>query len=99
MKSKDGALGEDDVLDLINHVILPPQLPQVEEPDPSRINNNLVQLLQDVTRTFDQRTCAAWASVSKMLSTLGKTEQARALNDDSLSADLKALNTGGEYRI
>ena len=97
MGSNNSALSEKDLQILINHIALPPQLPQTEEPDPCRINSNLVKLLQDVARTFDLRTCAAWASVSKMLSALDKTEQAKALNDESLRADLEALNAGGEY--
>ncbi|KEQ74499.1 hypothetical protein M436DRAFT_34467, partial [Aureobasidium namibiae CBS 147.97] len=88
-----------DLQDLINHVALPPQLPQSEEPDPSRINGNLMKLLQDVAETFDLRTCAAWASVSKMLSALDKTEQAKALNDVSLRADLKALKSGDCFAL
>ena len=99
MEATNAALSVGDVHNLINHVALPPQLPQSEEPDPSRINSNLVHLLQDAMKTFDRRTSAAWASVSKMLSALDKTEQAKALNNDSLRADLKALNPGGECQV
>lgn len=99
METTHGTLSAEDIHNLINHVALPPQLPQSEESDPSRINSNLVHLLQDAMKTFDRRTSTAWASVSNMLSALDKTEQAKALNDDSLRADLKALNPGGECQV
>jgi hypothetical protein len=96
MGSNTSALSVQDLHTLINHVALPPQLPQTEEPDPSRIDKSLLHLLRDAMNTFDLRSSAAWTSVSKMLSTLDKTEQARALNDDSLGARLKDLDAGGE---
>jgi hypothetical protein len=99
MGSNIDALSVKDLQDLINHVVLPPQLPQSEELDPSRIHSNLVNLLQHAVKTFDHRTHAAWTSVFKMLSALEKTEQARALNDDLLGAALKALNTGGQCQV
>jgi hypothetical protein len=100
MRSDNGAFSDEDVQNLqnlINHIVLPPQLPQKEESDPLKINSDLVHLLRDVTKTFDQRTSAAWISVIKMLSTLDRTEQTSALNDESLGADLKGLKAGGQY--
>lgn len=97
MEANNAALSAADIQNLINHVALPPQLPQKEEPDLSTINNNLLHLLQDVTQTFNSRSCTAWAHVSKMLSSLNNTEQARSLRDDLLGAHLTALNPGGKY--
>jgi hypothetical protein len=97
MAANNGALGVADVQNLINHVALPPQLPQSEEPDLSTINKNLLRLLLGITQSFNNRGCAAWTSVAKMLTTLDKTEQARALRDDLLGAHLTALNPGGKY--
>lgn len=97
MGSKNSALGVEHIHNLINHVALPPQLPQSEEPDLPSINNDLLRLLQDVTQTFNNRSCAAWTSVSKMLSALDKTEQVKTLRDDLLSTLLTALNPGGKY--
>jgi hypothetical protein len=99
MGSKNGALSVHDVHDLINHIALPPQLPQSEDSNPSVINSNLLQLLQDVTKTFDHRTCGAWTFVSRMLSALDKTEQAKTLRDDLLGGSLTALKPGGKYCI
>ncbi|KAH0034044.1 hypothetical protein KCU78_g2340, partial [Aureobasidium melanogenum] len=95
MSSTSSVLEVQDVHDLINHITLPPELPQTEDLDPYTINRNLFHLIQDVTETFEHRDSAAWTAVSKMLSALGKTEQAKSLNDDSLGTHLKALNTGG----
>jgi len=97
METTHGTLSAKDIHNLINHVALPPQLPQRAEPDLPRINNNLLHLLQDVTRTFKYRSCAAWTHVSKMLSALDKTEQAKSLRDDLLGAHLTALDSGGKY--
>jgi hypothetical protein len=99
MGANSSALSVEDVHSLINHIALPPQLPQTEELDPSRIDRNLIHLLQGVLKIFDLRGQAAWLSVSKMLSTLDKTEQARALNINSPGADLQALNAGGKCQV
>lgn len=85
-----------DIQNLINHVALPPQLPQSAEPDLPSINKNLLRLLQDVAQTFKYRSCAAWTHVSKMLSALDKTEQAKSLRDDLLNTHLTALSPGGK---
>jgi hypothetical protein len=99
MESDNSAPSVQDLQNLINHVALPPQLPQTEEPDPSRIDKSLLHLLRDAMNTFDLRSSVAWTSVSKMLSMLDKTEQARALNNDSLTANLRGLNAGGECQV
>lgn len=99
MRSTGSALGVQDIQNLINHIALPPQLPQTEELDPHTIKRNLLRLIQDVTENFERRNCAAWTAVSKMLSALGKTEQAKSLDDGSLDTHLKGLDAGGEYQI
>jgi hypothetical protein len=99
MEANNGAFSVADIQNLINHVALPPQLPQSEEPDLSSINDNLLRLLQDVTQTFNNRSCAAWTSVSRMLLSVDKTEQAKAVRDDLLSSHLTALKSGGKYYI
>jgi hypothetical protein len=97
MGSNSGALSVSDAHDLINHVALPPQLPQTEEPNPSAININLLRLVQDATKTFDHRICPAWTFVSRMLSALDKTEQTKSLRDNLLGGYLTALRPGGKY--
>ena len=97
MEAANGALHVREIHSLINHVALPPQLPQSEEPDLPSINNNLLHLLQDVTQTSKNSSCAAWTHVSKMLSALDKTEQAKSLRDDLLGTHLTALDSGGKY--
>ncbi|KAG9764117.1 hypothetical protein KCU73_g1100, partial [Aureobasidium melanogenum] len=88
-----------DAQDLINHIALPPQLPQSTESDTSTINGNLLRLLQDVTKSFNHRACPAWTSVSKMLTSLDRTEQAKTLRDDLLGAHLTALNSGDCFAL
>lgn len=97
MSRDDGTLSARNVQDLINHIVLPPKLPQCEDTDPIGIRRDLLGLLQNVVKTFDHCTCAAWISVSKMLSTLGQTEQGKHLQKDPLSARFKALDYGGKY--
>lgn len=99
MRPNGSALSVQDVQNLINHIALPPQLPQTEEPDPSTINKNLLLLLQTTGKTFEYRNCAAWTSVTKMLSTMAKSEKAKTLSDDFLSTHMEASGPGGEYRI
>lgn len=94
-----GAQSLQDAQDLINHIALPPQLPQSADPDTSTINKNLLHLLQDATKSFNCRACPAWASVSKMLSSLDHTEQAKTLRDDLLGSHLTALSPGGKRRV
>lgn len=88
-----------DAQDLINHIALPPQLPQSAESDASAINRNLLHLLQDATKSFHHNACPAWTTVSKMLSSLDYTEQAKSLRDDLLSAHLTALSPGGKQHF
>jgi hypothetical protein len=88
-----------DVQDLINHIALPPQLPQSADSDASTINRNLLHLLQDATKSFDHRPYTAWTSVSKMLSSLDLTEQAKTLRDDLLGVHLTALSSGGKQHF
>ncbi|KAI4721480.1 hypothetical protein E4T48_02363 [Aureobasidium sp. EXF-10727] len=99
MASKESALSAQNIQDLINHIALPPQLPQTAEPDPSTISRNLLRLVQDVTKTFDHRACTAWTSVSKMLAMLDHTEQAETLRDDLLGAHLTALDPGDCFAL
>ncbi|KAG9762013.1 hypothetical protein KCU73_g2114, partial [Aureobasidium melanogenum] len=88
-----------DVQDLINHIALPPQLPQSADSDASTINRNLLHLLQDATKSFDHRPYTAWTSVSKMLSSLDLTEQAKTLRDDLLGVHLTALSSGDCFAL
>lgn len=88
-----------DAQNLTNHIALPPQLPQSADADPSTINKNLLRLLQDVTKSFDHKACPAWTPVSRMLSSLDHTEQAKALRDDLLGAHLRALGPGGKQHL
>ncbi|KAG9514191.1 hypothetical protein KCV07_g8292, partial [Aureobasidium melanogenum] len=88
-----------DAQDLINHIALPPQLPQSAESDASAINRNLLHLLQDATKSFNHNACPAWTTVSKMLSSLDYTEQAKSLRDDLLSAHLTALSPGDCFAL
>lgn len=88
-----------DTQDLINHIALPPQLPQSAEPDTTTINRNLLHLLQDVTKSFNHTACPAWTSVSRTLSSLDRTEQAKTLRDDLLGAHLTALKPGGKHYV
>ncbi|KAG9566451.1 hypothetical protein KCU71_g4050, partial [Aureobasidium melanogenum] len=81
-----------DAQNLINHIALPPQLPQSADSDTSTINRNLLHLLQDATKSFNHNACPAWTSVSRMLSSLDHTEQAKTLRDDLLGANLNALS-------
>ncbi|KAG9663822.1 hypothetical protein KCU64_g1072, partial [Aureobasidium melanogenum] len=94
MRPNGSALSVQDVQNLINHIALPPQLPQTEEPDPSTINKNLLLLLQTTGKTFEYRNCAAWTSVTKMLSTMAKSEKAKTLSDDFLSTHMEASGPG-----
>ncbi|KAH0338328.1 hypothetical protein KCU81_g7698, partial [Aureobasidium melanogenum] len=94
MRPNGSALGVQDVQNLINHIALPPQLPQAEEPDPSTIDKNILLLLQTAGKTFEHRNCAAWTSVTKMLSTLAKTERAKTLSDGFLITHMEASGPG-----
>ena len=88
-----------DAQNLINHIALPPQLPQSADSDTSTINRNLLHLLQDATKSFNHNACPAWTSVSRMLSTMEKTEQAETMRDDLLGTHLTVLESGGEYYL
>ncbi|KAK6003187.1 hypothetical protein QM012_001032 [Aureobasidium pullulans] len=88
-----------DAQNLINHIALPPQLPQSADSETITINSNLLHLLQDVTKNFNHRACTAWTSVSKMLSSLAHTEQAKTLRDDLLGAYLTALSPGDCFAL
>ncbi|KAH0276074.1 hypothetical protein KCU91_g4106, partial [Aureobasidium melanogenum] len=102
MASQGGAPGAQSLQDaqnLINHIALPPQLPQSADLCISNINRNLLHLLQDAVKSLDYRVCTVWSSVSKMLSALEKTEQAETMRDDLLGTHLTALKTGDCFAV
>ncbi|KAH0276467.1 hypothetical protein KCU91_g3852, partial [Aureobasidium melanogenum] len=88
-----------DAQNLINHIALPPQLPQSADSDTSTINRNLLHLLQDATKSFNHNACPAWTSVSRMLSTMEKTEQAETMRDDLLGTHLTVLESGDCFAL
>ncbi|THY36728.1 hypothetical protein D6D01_00185 [Aureobasidium pullulans] len=99
MRLESGAVSAQDLRDLTNHIALPPQLPQSEDPDRCTINKNLLHLLQDVTEIRDRHTSGAWNSVTKMLRALDESEQAGILRDDMLDTHLSALGTGDCFAL
>ena len=87
-----------DLSGLVNHIVLPPKLPQSEDLDSATINRNLLYLLQDVTAMLSSRIGPVLKPVIKMLSALLTTEQTDKLRDGLLQAQLSALETGGMWR-
>ena len=95
MSLRDHKVSADDLANLVNHIVLPPKLPQREDLDSATVNRNLLLLLQDVTATLASRVGAVLEPVTKMLSALDAAEQTDKSRDGLLQAQLSALKAGG----
>lgn len=95
MSLRGHKVSADDLANLVNHIVLPPKLPQREDLDLAAVNRNLLCLLQDVTAALTSRVGAVLKPVTKMLSALDATGQTDKLRDGLLQAQLSALEVGG----
>ncbi|THY63972.1 hypothetical protein D6C98_00911 [Aureobasidium pullulans] len=100
-------VSREDVVDLANHITLPPNLPTSEEDQPAVIEQNMIHLAQAAITSMDATSSQAWSRVSDMLlklnsikkmreydySVLGR-ELSRMRRDDCLAFHLHAQNCG-----
>jgi hypothetical protein len=86
-----------DVVDLINHIALPPKLPTSKDEQPTVIEQNLLYLAQAAIATLDTTSSQAWSRVSNMLHQLDNIKQKNGYSHAALALQLSGLKLDGEY--
>lgn len=95
-------LSEEDISYLLNHVFLPPKLPQRDDNDKDTDRNvALCRLVSDASREFSkflpQSQQRQWSTVSRMVRNL--LEATRVLDKDVLVTNISTLVYGGQSRF
>jgi len=90
----------EDILYVLNHVFLPPKLPQKNDDDTVTDRDQvLCRLAYNASRDFftflPQSQQAQWSTVSRMLKNFLKG--ARVLDKDVLVTDISHLRDGGQF--
>ena len=91
------AVDAQNLYDLVNHIVLPPRLPQSADIKPEIIEQNLLHLVRDVLPAMESGTCPAWTDIARMLSKLDLVKNANGLDSNTLRADLATLAPDGLY--
>jgi hypothetical protein len=92
---------------LTRHVFLPPQLPQQDESDGSRMDYHLISEVEKASRLFIKLlptssestsigTIANWERASKMLLKMSNLHQNQFLFRNDLVSSFKLMGTGGK---
>jgi len=97
VNSSPGPPSSEDVLYALNHVFLPPKLPQEEDHGPDR-DVALCRFIYEACQEFlevlpSQDQQRKWSTVVQMLKNL--LESTQVLNRDVLIADILRLENGG----
>jgi uncharacterized protein (DUF608 family) len=95
----DLGIGLKSLTDLVNHVVLPPRLPQCEDANPASLEKNLLHLARCVTATYtsslDSFTQTAWKPVVTMLGDWTEIKQGSDLRNDVMVSKLASLKPAG----
>lgn len=82
----------------INHIILPPKLPQAQDVDCEGVENDMVCIVQHAARTLQPslhpEASQAWRPVLEMVSDLADMRQGPGLRDDRLHSKISTLKPG-----
>jgi hypothetical protein len=87
---------DDHLVSLINHIALPPKLPQTEERDTPGIEKSLLRLTENVLSEYDNRSSAAWKAVSKMLRQSSGVRSGSGLDAEQLDTALLNMELDGK---
>lgn len=95
-----GDIGPDNLKFIINHVFLPPKLPQAMEEHTETKNSALLKLLQRVAETYHRNTTGSeklqWNPIIQMLTTLCSLENGSSLPAQSFRDAVVRMRTGGK---
>lgn len=97
----EGGVELRDLSAVINHVVLPPQLPQQEDGDQYSVEDDLVHLTDDVAQrmlpSLPLEHHPSWQSVLKMLYKLKSVKHGTGLRSDVLEAHLTSMKPSGTF--
>lgn len=82
---------------LINHVALPPQLPQRADEYPGVLQKNLLCLVQGVIPSVNHEAHETWRAIASMLTALGDVMIAEHIDPVKLLSQISALSPGSMY--
>lgn len=96
-----GDVGSEELEYIINHVFLPPKLPQKAEDYTDAKNSTLLKLLQHVAETYLQNGTDSerlqWALIIRMLTNLRSLENGSSLPNKEFRDAIVGMKTGGNY--
>lgn len=107
-KNEERAIGTHFLQFLINHLVLPPKLPQSQEEDLDKGHNVLLDFIYRNAVKFgnlcDKDDQMHWKHIVKMLSVWKETSQSGALSPDVLETNLMSMKPNGKdyldfYRV
>ncbi|CAD0047260.1 unnamed protein product [Aureobasidium pullulans] len=84
-------VSREDVVDLANHITLPPNLPTSEEDQPAVIEQNMIHLAQAAITSMDATSSQAWSRVSDMLLKLNSIKKMREYDYSVLGRELSRM--------
>ena len=90
-------VSREDVVDLANHITLPPNLPTSEEDQPAVIEQNMIHLAQAAITSMDATSSQAWSRVSDMLLKLNSIKQMREYDYSVLGRELSRMRRDGKH--
>ncbi|KAI5846642.1 hypothetical protein DFP73DRAFT_546547 [Morchella snyderi] len=83
---------------IINHVFLPPKLPQEAETDVGERNSALLKVVRDIAEYYCERKGhdinEQWAPAVKMLTTLGKFDNNGSFNAEAFRKSVRYMESG-----
>ena len=89
----------EDVNDLINHVVLPPKLPQRDDSQPGLIGDHLVYLLHRAVEVYissqPDKQQERWRTVADMVASWGRINSRGDLKEAAIDAGLQNLQADG----
>lgn len=96
-------MNKEDLEFLINHIVLPPKLPQAEEQDRRQKEGVLLQILSETVNEFtllveeneDAHIIKTWRFMKRMFSSMKELHSSRILDKYVLEKKLNNLQIGG----
>jgi hypothetical protein len=92
-------IGMDSLSFIINHVFLPPKLPQEAEADLGERNPTLLRVVRDIAKSYHERRGHdrddQWTPAVKMLTTLGQLENNNSLDPTAFRKSVRHMESGG----
>lgn len=81
----------------INHIFLPPRLPNASDHSP-HLEAGIIALVREFADSFVQPEdvrSTGWVTVTKMLASMSRVHDGRAMSEKTVAEEIKAMGCGG----